>query len=133
MCPALLEISSTMCTSLLSSRISLSTCSMSVSQKFSPNPVWAIFMSTSLNNHKTAVRLMYAESFRECFCLQEVRAAMLPQSLARAGRIPSHDKHCHKIYNNSLGVCTLPINQYIVQKANFLLLEVLNLYFIFRM
>jgi len=39
----------------------------------------------------------------------------------------------HKIYNNNLGVSTLPMNQYIVHKANFLLLEVLNLYFLFRM
>jgi hypothetical protein len=56
-----------------------------------------------------------------------------PNSSLRVGRIPSHDKHCHKIYNNNLGVCTLPMNQYSVHKANFLLLEVVNLYFTFRM
>jgi len=46
----------------------------------------------------------------------------------RAGRIPPHDQHSHKITTKNLAVRTLPIYKYIAHKEEFLLLEVLNLY-----
>jgi hypothetical protein len=46
----------------------------------------------------------------------------------RAGRIPWHDKHSHKLNTNNLEVRTPITYQYLVHKAELLLLEVLNLY-----
>jgi len=72
---------------------------------------------------------MYAESFRSYFWLQGLREAIRSQTLVGAGGIPPRDKHSHKLYNN-LGAGTLQMYQYILHKAEFLLLEFLNLYFI---
>jgi hypothetical protein len=71
-------------TCLLSSQSFLSTCSHRFQPRIVSEPILGSLQDHILNQSQSAVRLMYAESFRRYFCLQGVRAAIRSQPLAKS-------------------------------------------------
>jgi hypothetical protein len=76
LCPTLLQIAPTKYISLLLFPYSLLNLSHECQPRTVSEPILARFRTTFLIKHRTVVRLMYAESFGGCFCLQGVRGSI---------------------------------------------------------